>query len=364
MCATPLAHSGFKPTCCDKSLCLFKYNELGLGLSVLHEIKAQPAVADLVITFAFCASNGDRIHWYFPSSAVQATVVDPETGKINSTLSFVDKDDKKNIILFKEVLALMPSVDELCACATDQELKAKLDALHKLLHPLLQWLIASNRSHLRPLTESERCPGGPIGQFVLLTSDPSREKFFRDERQRIETKRGVGNGSVLLTHGSGAGNWHIILRTGLKTSKNVDELSDAKEGLKNTGGISEGGAIGASGGAIWMSMQPSVSMGYTKPGVGWGKSRFGSNVYCMAICEVVLDDSKRVTTRVAGGSHVEGKHEYVCNDVRIIAPRVFWIWPQARPPNLAGIGQWDGSSCTGPGTVDFLLGENAKNLGL
>ena len=32
-----------------------------------------------------------------------------------------------------------------------------------------------------------------------------------------------------------------------------------------------------------------------------------------AICEVINDEKKRVLTRVAGGSHVEGKHEYVCN---------------------------------------------------
>ena len=58
MCAASLEHAGFKLSCCDKKLCLFKYNELGLGMSLLAEVKAQPEVVDLLISFAFAACTG------------------------------------------------------------------------------------------------------------------------------------------------------------------------------------------------------------------------------------------------------------------------------------------------------------------
>ena len=93
------------------------------------------------------------------------------------------KDDGVNetmdASLLLYVLNSCPPLAELLQCASKEEFKAKLDAINKLLLPLLTWLITSNRSHVRKLTESERCAGGPKHQFVLLTSDPSREKYFQ-----------------------------------------------------------------------------------------------------------------------------------------------------------------------------------------
>ncbi len=137
-----------------------------------------------------------------------------------------------------------------------------------MLQPLLKWILTSNRSHIRTLRHNERVEGGPTHQFLLLNANPVRERYFREEKTKFEKKNGKGKGSVLMCHGSGFGNWHVILRVGLKTSSQND-LQDAKVGMKNTNGICEGGAIGASGGAIWMAMQPSVSMGYTKAGNLW-----------------------------------------------------------------------------------------------
>merc|ERR1740117_2208983 len=132
MCAAKLEHAGFKLSCCDKKLCLFKFNELGLGMSLLAEVKAQPEVVDLLISFAFAACTGQRIHWYFPSPSVQARVVDPVTG-VGTDLSFVEEDGEKDLTLFKRVLDLLPSVSELCEHKTDAELKDSLDTSHKLL---------------------------------------------------------------------------------------------------------------------------------------------------------------------------------------------------------------------------------------
>lgn len=318
----------------------------------MDEIKQAPEVADLLISFAVAATHEHRIEWYFPRECVAK-------GNGTEDLSFLESNGRKNIELLLQVLNHMPPVSEMVRFQQDSSLKEALDSRHKLLYPLLQWLIRSNRSHLRLLSKSEMCPDGPAHQFLLLTSDPTREQHFREQKRALEKKNGKGNGSILLTHGSGIGNWHVILRTGLKTSKSSDLDTETKVGLKGTAGIAEGGAIGASGGAIWMSMQPGVSMGYTKVGSGWTNSLFGNSIGCMAICEVVNDPSKRITSGNApGGSHVEGPHEYVCTDVRTIATRYFWVWPSTNPPqcNSARLGAWDGHSVVGPGTITHLLG--------
>ena len=65
MCAAKLEHAGFKLSCCDKKLCLFKFNELGLGMSLLAEVKAQPEVVDLLISFAFAACTGKKQLYLF-----------------------------------------------------------------------------------------------------------------------------------------------------------------------------------------------------------------------------------------------------------------------------------------------------------
>jgi hypothetical protein len=262
-------------------------------------------------------------------------------------------DGKKNCVVLREVLGLTPSVSTLASFATVVDLKQACDVLHPLMYPLLQWLITSNRSHLRALDQQDRCPGGATHQFLLLTADPAREQYFQIEKAKSEKTQ--KQGSILLTHGSALSNWHIILRTGLRTAKSSDLAAEVVVGLKGSGSICEGGAIGASGNAIWLSMQPQVSMGYTKAGQGWPNSTFGVNLACMVICEVVNDPARRELVQVAGGSHVEGPHEYVCTDARTIAPRYFWVWDQSSPPGLNNIGQWDGSSCTGPGTIDHLI---------
>jgi hypothetical protein len=55
------------------------------------------------------------------------------------------------------VLQACPSVSELSTIAQTeggkQALRNHLDALDVLLHPLLKWLISSNRSHLRSLPQ-------------------------------------------------------------------------------------------------------------------------------------------------------------------------------------------------------------------
>jgi poly [ADP-ribose] polymerase 6/8 len=49
MCRCPLP-AGVKPLICDRQLCNFQWNEIGVGMSVIGEIKRDPIVADLLLS--------------------------------------------------------------------------------------------------------------------------------------------------------------------------------------------------------------------------------------------------------------------------------------------------------------------------
>lgn len=61
-----------KPYVCEKPLCLYQYMELGLGPSIDHEVKTQPLVVDLLISFCYAGAlyHGIReypkLNWLVP----------------------------------------------------------------------------------------------------------------------------------------------------------------------------------------------------------------------------------------------------------------------------------------------------------
>src|SRR5690606_25833101 len=68
ICRKDLEYSVLKPVVCDNQLCVYRHEELGLGISVLDELLDQPEVVDLMISFVAAAIAGGRITWKFPSS--------------------------------------------------------------------------------------------------------------------------------------------------------------------------------------------------------------------------------------------------------------------------------------------------------
>jgi hypothetical protein len=48
-----------KPTVCDKSLCLFSYNQYGLGADLASEIRNAGNIVDILISFTVAAAMGD-----------------------------------------------------------------------------------------------------------------------------------------------------------------------------------------------------------------------------------------------------------------------------------------------------------------
>ncbi|XP_016374048.1 poly [ADP-ribose] polymerase 6-like [Sinocyclocheilus rhinocerous] len=170
------------------------------------------------------------------------------------------------------------------------EIKKQMDKLDPLAHPLLQWIISSNRSHIVKLPLSRQLKFMHTShQFLLLSSPPAKEARFRTAKKLY--------GSTFAFHGSHIENWHSVLRNGLVNA------SYTKLQL-------HGAAYGK---GIYLSPISSISFGYSGMGKGQHRmptkdelvqrynrmntmpqsrpiqSRFlqSRNLNCIALCEVI-----------------------------------------------------------------------------
>jgi len=286
ICDKELAFAGLKPTICSDRFCQWRHDQIGLGFSLSAELLNRPEICDLLISMTYSASNAGRIHFFFPHGV---RGLDDETQNESFLLSpkgsgactedemkGFDADKFKNgeagqpkpdVAKLKRVIDACPAVDDMQAWAKqgDVVLKKELSKIDALLYPLLIWIITSNRCHLRRLNESERIKAIDTEyQFALCSATPQREKDFQQLRAR--------NSSFLAWHGSPMGNWHSILRMGLRNySKTKHQANGA-----------------AYGSGIYFGKNFSLSWGYCRPGTnpGWSKSRFGVSMSCMALCEI------------------------------------------------------------------------------
>ncbi|XP_023568401.1 poly [ADP-ribose] polymerase 6 [Octodon degus] len=196
---------------------------------------------------------------------------------------------KKNYERLQKALDSVMSIREMTQ-GSYLEIKKQMDKLDPLAHPLLQWIISSNRSHIVKLPLSRQLKFMHTShQFLLLSSPPAKEARFRTAKKLY--------GSTFAFHGSHIENWHSILRNGLVNA------SYTKLQL-------HGAAYGK---GIYLSPISSISFGYS--GMGKGQHRMPSkdelvqrynrmntipqtrsiqsrflqsrNLNCIALCEVI-----------------------------------------------------------------------------
>ncbi|KAF6131020.1 hypothetical protein HJG60_007927 [Phyllostomus discolor] len=197
--------------------------------------------------------------------------------------------EKKNYERLQKALDSVMSIREMTQ-GSYLEIKKQMDKLDPLAHPLLQWIISSNRSHIVKLPLSRQLKFMHTShQFLLLSSPPAKEARFRTAKKLY--------GSTFAFHGSHIENWHSILRNGLVNA------SYTKLQL-------HGAAYGK---GIYLSPISSISFGYS--GMGKGQHRMPSkdelvqrynrmntipqtrsiqsrflqsrNLNCIALCEVI-----------------------------------------------------------------------------
>jgi len=229
-------------------------------------------------------ASGRRYNYYSKDALKQTPSGDPP--KCKDGLVQIPDTSK-----LREVAALIPSLKQMedtlnesriCTMeynqdrlTEDQFLKVTLNRKNPLLHPLLKWLCTSNRAYLRLLKEEERFPqiNTPY-QFVFANASPDKEMQFQQEKKRVKAHwKGSKPSTIQAWHGSGFGNWHSIMRLGLKN-------------LSNTQWMSAGAAYGS---GIYLSPNFSTSQGYSRGSGGWAKSQLGSNLTGMALCELIND---------------------------------------------------------------------------
>ncbi|KAM3849675.1 protein mono-ADP-ribosyltransferase PARP6-like [Diretmus argenteus] len=291
-----------KPAVCTRELCVFSFYTLGVMSEATEEVATGAEVVDLLLAMcraALLSSRKSIIFEPYPS------VVDPSDPK---TLAFNPK--RKSYDRLQSALDSVLLIRKM-AQGPYSEIKKQMDGIDPLAHPLLQWIIASNRSRIvkLPLSRQLKFMHTPH-QFLLISSPPAKEARFQAARKLY--------GSTFAFHGSHIENWHSILRNGLVTA------SYTKLQL-------HGAAYGK---GIYLSPISSVSFGYSEMGNGQhqiptkeelikkydrintieqehpGRARFlqSRNLNCIALCEVITSKD----LRKHGNIWVNPISDYVC----------------------------------------------------
>ncbi|ELV11280.1 Poly [ADP-ribose] polymerase 6 [Tupaia chinensis] len=282
--------SMLKPAVCTRELCVFSFYTLGVMSGAAEEVATGAEVVDLLVAMCRAALESPRKSIIFEP---YPSVVDPTDPK---TLAFNPK--KKNYERLQKALDSVMSIREMTQAPNMSpesarvptlqggnpvaivfqgsylEIKKQMDKLDPLAHPLLQWIISSNRSHIVKL---------PLSR------------------------------STFAFHGSHIENWHSILRNGLVNASYTKLQPRASQATSLTLLFPcklHGAAYGK---GIYLSPISSISFGYS--GMGKGQHRMPSkdelvqrynrmntipqtrsiqsrflqsrNLNCIALCEVI-----------------------------------------------------------------------------
>ncbi|XP_040562503.1 protein mono-ADP-ribosyltransferase PARP6 isoform X4 [Gallus gallus] len=249
--------SMLKPAVCTRELCVFSFYTLGVMSGAAEEVATGAEVVDLLVAMCRAALESPRKSIIFEP---YPSVVDPNDPK---TLAFNPK--KKNYERLQKALDSVMSIREMTQ-GSYLEIKKQMDKLDPLAHPLLQWIISSNRSHIVKLPLSRQLKFMHTShQFLLLSSPPAKEARFRTAKKLY--------GSTFAFHGSHIENWHSILRNGL-VNASYTKLQAAVGAALLTPVFScklHGAAYGK---GIYLSPISSISFGYS--GMGKGQHRMPS----------------------------------------------------------------------------------------
>uniref|UniRef100_A0A8B9K003 Poly(ADP-ribose) polymerase family member 6 n=1 Tax=Astyanax mexicanus TaxID=7994 RepID=A0A8B9K003_ASTMX len=254
--------SMLKPAVCTRELCVFSFYTLGVMSGAAEEVATGAEVVDLLVAMCRAALESPRKSIIFEP---YPSVVDPNDPK---TLAFNPK--KKNYERLQKALDSVMSIREMTQ-GSYLEIKKQMDKLDPLAHPLLQWIISSNRSHIVKLPLSRLKFMHTSHQFLLLSSPPAKEARFRTAKKLY--------GSTFAFHGSHIENWHSVLRNGLVnasyTKLQVCKLHQSAD-LRRISPLDS--ACPALGSTCFLFVQ-------SRP----IQSRFlqSRNLNCIALCEVI-----------------------------------------------------------------------------
>ncbi|KAH0793074.1 UBA/TS-N domain containing protein [Histomonas meleagridis] len=246
LCRRPIS-KGLKPSVCDNKLCNFQFSTIGIGLSVIQEIKRDVSSADLLISL-FSAAYDTKFCTPYPNDFTRDEI--------------------------KEILHYLPTCDDMSNYENDQQL-AK--AISKRGLQLVRWILLSCRSHLIRLPPEMEIPMFKgSAQFMALVSSSEAESAFQSIKQQF-------GGSIYLFHGSHAERWHSIIRNG----------------LVNASGTSLQANGSCYGKGIYFAKDSNTSWGYSQMKENnYRSSKLGKNLKVISLCEIAnLPIGKEVTAK-------------------------------------------------------------------
>ena len=188
-----------KPAVCNRELCVFSFSKLGVMKNAAEGLATQAEVVDFLLATAKSAALSNRREMIFDPFP---SLVDPE-----NTNQLALSPNNKDWDRLQQILTSV-SIRELASMQDDKPNKKIVD---RLAYPLMQWILASNRSHIVKLPPEKHLPTLDTKyQYILLSAPPEKENNFQ-ELKKI-------HGSEFAFHGSGTENWFSILRNGLKNA--------------------------------------------------------------------------------------------------------------------------------------------------
>ncbi|XP_052222077.1 protein mono-ADP-ribosyltransferase PARP8-like isoform X3 [Dreissena polymorpha] len=149
-----------KPTVCQRELCVFAFQTLGVMANAAEDIATDAEVIDLLIHMTRLACKSSRRELIFDPFP---TVVDPCNP---SELLFNPKE--KNFNAVQKVIDSIPAMDKMIGKSAS--LKRDMDATNPFMYPFVQWIITSNRSHIVKLSQEKQLPFINTPQQALLIS--------------------------------------------------------------------------------------------------------------------------------------------------------------------------------------------------
>eukprot|EP00250_Pteridium_aquilinum_P028241 c36832_g1_i1 orf=343-3543(-) len=316
VCWNSLPYSVCRLRTCDRELCLFTFEELGVGTPVLQEVQTSPEIIDFELSLAIVATSSNRdVFEPFPTFLLEKEQLRGRSGWF-SKVERVDSSNtahmaarissvhvhnpvstisNKNLSVLRSVLQSYPPVAVMKECQDEVSLRNTLNKfwdrkiesdrqvmrgkrpeeqegssswakLKWLPYSVLRYVLSTSRLKLHLLKADENLPlFDAYYQFAVLHDSPEKEAYF--ESRRIQQR-----GSFFAFHGSAADNWYSILRNGIRC-------------LSNTSYMSAGASYGT---GIYLSNQVAISLPFcTQKGPGWGHGVLKDSISVLAICEVI-----------------------------------------------------------------------------
>lgn len=293
---------------CDAELCLYRFEEVGIGVSVLQELQNSELI-EFELSLAADATTSHRdVFEPYPAFLLKTREIRKRSGffsnytssgsigcleSIESTISSVISNagkeyvDNKDLHLLHSLINSFPSVAEMQECTGEIELMLKLGAswlTHLsnsgnfkrnnfsdaenvwLPYNVLRYVLFTNRLSMHILQENIR--------LNVPTSLYQFAVFYNYEREQYFNHRRMTEGSLFAFHGSHACNWYSIIRNGLRCLSTTNYMSSGK----------------AYGEGIYFSTKMDDSCFYSSPLSGWQNGNL-KEYGVVAICEILSGKS-------------------------------------------------------------------------